>query len=522
MKFKGYDISAKYLLDDAIKWETTGSGQFIIGTKGGRTYFIKRNAHIRYPSSDINPKIYEKMYKKASDLENKQKEIARLMRGLSWDRDHVVVEEEHFWDEQRFITITALVPNVVDSTESIAHISQEDFVALAVKTIKLLETIHSRGVTHGDIKPANIALSLDCGELVPYLIDFDSSFPTGKAPERPDLDDDDAEPGVPLFGTVGYFSPEILEYYAEDSDAPLSILTPATDIFSIAVVLHRWWTDNSPAYEKSTKTFSINSKFNFKLGVNHGATLMSLLNWMLAMDYKERPTATQVINVLQDKESVPDKFHVGSDVKPFDATLWPTHAISIVLLSADELKAKGLKSFKKVDVGPGDVNKKYSVIGADGIEKICSIEELCSLGYAKRKDASIVEPWDGHFIEFASPAVISEKGYIKIGRATTPGRKLYCVTTASGLTFTQNEEWLLRQGLATPKVVAIDSDTPWPEHGTEYDAIAMTRMGVIKISRVEFNGEHRYNITYDEIVDGAPKVIRNVSHKNVKLMGYIK
>ena len=522
MKFKGYDVSAKYLLDDAIKWETTGSGQFIIGTKGGRTFFIKRNAHIRFPSAGINPKIYEKMHKKATDLEKKQKEIARLMRGLSWDRDHVVIEEEHFWDEQRFVTVTALVPNVVDSSESIAHISQEDFISLAIKTVKLLDIIHSRGVTHGDIKNANIALSLDCGELIPYLIDFDSSFPTGKAPQRPDIDDDDAEPGVPLFGTAGFFSPEILEYYAEDSEEPLSILTPATDIFSIAIVLHRWWTDNSPAYERESKSFSVNSKFNVKLGSANGATIMSLLNWMLAMDYKERPTAKQVIDVLEDKAAVPDKFHVGSDAKPFDATLWPVHAISIDLLSADELKAKGLKSFKRVDVGPGEANKKYSVIGADGVENTYSISELCSLGYAKRKDASVVTPWDGHFIEFASPDVIAKKGYIKIGRASTPGRKLYSVTTASGLTFTQNEDWLLRQGLATPKVISIEGDTPWPEHGESYDAVAMTKAGVLKISRVEFNGQHRYDITYNEMVDGAPKVIRNVSHRNVKLMGYIK
>ena len=83
-------------------------------------------------------------------------------------------------------------------------------------------------------------------------------------------------------------------------------------------------------------------------------------------------------------------------------------------------------------------------------------------------------------------------------------------------------EWLISTGLAHPKVVMIEADTPWPEHGDEYCTANMARLGVKSISRMEVGGEHRYRIVYNQIVDGENKVNERVPVNNIKLMGFIK
>ena len=101
-------------------------------------------------------------------------------------------------------------------------------------------------------------------------------------------------------------------------------------------------------------------------------------------------------------------------------------------------------------------------------------------------------------------------------------RKRYLITTASGREFDKGYEWLIAEGLARPKIVSVDADTPWPEHGTAYCNENMARLGVKSISRMEVGGEHRYRIVYNEIVDGKNKVNERVPVNNLKLMGFIK
>ena len=81
---------------------------------------------------------------------------------------------------------------------------------------------------------------------------------------------------------------------------------------------------------------------------------------------------------------------------------------------------------------------------------------------------------------------------------------------------------LIENGLAHPKTVVIDTDTPWPEHGKAYCAENMARLGVKSISRMKVGGEHRYKLVYHEMIDGKNKENENVSVNNLKLMGFIK
>ena len=103
MRYHGeYEVDPSFINKDGrIKWRLTGNGEYILGRKGGKTFFIKRNIHVRKPAGG-EPKLVREKYKAEADaLEKKQNRLKKLMAGLSWDKDFVVVEEENFWDDEK-------------------------------------------------------------------------------------------------------------------------------------------------------------------------------------------------------------------------------------------------------------------------------------------------------------------------------------------------------------------------------------------------------------------------------------
>lgn len=523
MKYNGvYEVDPAFLDGKTIKWRNTGNGEYIIATKGGKKYFVKRNMHARYPSRGEPKPVYDKYKAEATALTKKQERLRSLMKGIDWATDHIVVEEENFWDDEKmFTTVTACIPDALPDTYDYTSLPLEKFIKLSMLVAGELAKLHAHGVIHGDLKPKNILVINKGGTYTPYLIDFDSSYPADAIPEWEGIG-----------GSDGYQSPEVMLYGSDEGAADKSTITPATDIFSLAVVMHKWWTGSFPAVDIERGSVGaavylggdvkIDKKFDVRIGKNCGATLLSLINWMFAKNPADRPTAKQVEDVLADKLEVPECYHKGNDEKPFDTELWDVHKLVAELLSVSELKAQGVKSLKRVNEGGGGASLKYRVVAADGAETVMTISGLCDAGYAKSKNAEVDEPWEEHMIEFEAADVIAKKGYAKIKRALLSFRKRYLITTASGRTIDKGCEWLIAEGLAHMKLVEIDADTPWKEHGTEYDTEAMSRMGVKSISRMEVGGEHRYKIVYNEIKDGKNKTNERVSANNLKLMGFIK
>lgn len=523
MKYnREYVVDPSFVEGGTIRWTLTGNGEIIIGTKNGRKFFIKRNMHIRYPSKGEPKAVYAKYKAEADAIYNKQKRIAKNMSKLSSTVDHIMVEETNFFDDENmFTTVTAYIEGVLPKNYDLSSLSLAEFIALSKDAAILLKKLHACSVIHGDLKEGNMPIVREGGKYVPYLIDFDSSYITDSIPVYDGIG-----------GSEGYQSPEILLYGSDEGAAPSSTITTATDIFTLGIVLHRWWTGAFPSFDLAggtvgdavnlDKPITIAKKFDVKIGDNCGATLMSLINWMIAKEPSKRPTAEQVIAVLEDDLEVPEEYHKGSDAKPFDAELWQVHKYVADLFTVATLKKKGVKSFKRINTGAGSKGLKYQVILSDGTNKTLSIEEVISEGYAKAIKAVIDEPWDEHYIQFVPLEEISAKGYAKITKTQLAYRKRYLITTNNGLEFDKGVDWLLKEGLAKPIVAKVDMDIPWPEHGTEYVPEVMTRLGIKCISCVEVGGEHRYKVVYNEIVDGKNKVNDKVSANNLKLMGIIK
>lgn len=519
MKYRDFEVDPSFVKGGSVAWTLTGNGSFIIGTRKGKKYFVKRNFHLNYPSKSTPAAIYDIMLAPCLTVERKQEELRRRMKALSWERDGIVAEEENFWDEDnKFVTVTVLVPGVIDSESDFTGLSRDNFLKLCLNLIERLEKLHASGVIHGDLKMKNILFKPKDSSYETYLIDFDSSYPTDSIPEPDNIG-----------GTVKHLSPEIIAYQNGGADA--SVMTTATDIFTLGLLFHHIWSGAFPDTDASAKPvgdavladepITIAKKFNEKIGKAYGATFMSLINWMLAKEPSARPRAKEVREVLEDKAAVPAEYHKGDDDKPFDSEPWAAHKLVLEILPMESLQAMGVLSFKRVNEGKGSEGLKYSVTTEAGA-RVLSAGEIIAEGYAKRLLSDVDEAWADHEIEMESAECVSEKGYAKIKRATIFFRKRYLITTAGGRQFDKGADWLVSEGLAHYKRYERVEGSPWEEHGTEYVPENMAKLGITAITRVEIGGEHRYKLTYKEIVDGKPKVNDNVSVKNVKLMGLIR
>lgn len=520
MKYRDFEVDPAFVRDDgAIGWVVTGNGEYILGSKKGRRFFIKRNIHLRFPMPSDPEPVYEAKKACCLELESRQQELRRRMSSLGWDKDGIVTEEECFWDEDnKFVTVMAHISDAVSSETNFSTLSKSRAIELCDNITERIEKLHKCGVIHGDLKMKNILFKPSGAGYTTYLIDFDSSYPTDGIPDSESIG-----------GSAGYMSPEIIAYAAGGCEA--SDMTVATDIFSLGLIFHVIWSGAFPATGTSAASagdavlsgekLGINKRFNERIGKNKGATLMSLINWMTTLQPTDRPTAEQVRAVLQDRLEVPCEYHIGDDEKPFDTECWDAHKLICRLLSTEALKEKGLTAFKRLNEGIGSTGLKYSVTTAAGCE-IMTVDEIISAGYAEGLDAEVDEPWPEHKIEMEGSDEILAKGYARIKRSTILFRKRYLITTVGGRQFDKSWEWLVNEGLARMKRYERVEGTPWPEHGKEYVPDNMLTLGITAISRVEVGDEHRYKLVYSEMIDGAHKVNDKVSVKNVKLMGLIR
>lgn len=506
MIFHGYEVDPEYILagSDLPDWHSAGLGEFIVGRKDGKRWFIKRNNEYRFPTAKEQPdKELRDFYLIPAKQYQADRELLRKLmveKGkLTAEKDHIVPEVEHFISEGRIVLVSRFVENIARDADFVG-MDAAHFIPFCADVARLIARLHECGIIHCDLKvgqpddvmSGNVVAAVEGGKLIPYLIDFDLSFPAPPAKNPESIPHSD-----------NYESPEIIPYIDGDEEKCTEITT-ATDVFTLGIVFHKLWTGSFPAVEverasagrcvANDKAVTIHKKFDVRIGEKCGATFMSLINWMLAKDPAARPTAKQVREVLTDQLAVPDKYHKGSDVKQF-TELWDAHKLAAERLPSDQMQAKGVASFKRINDGG---RLKYLVSTADGKEASLSLEEIIAAGYAARRPANVSEPWEEHNIVMASPEDIAAKGYVEVTAATAGGHR-YRIVTATGVVFTHGYEWLISEGLAVRKAVeAIEGDEPWPGDGKYASPEFLAERGVKKILRVKYGPENRYRVEFKD------------------------
>jgi serine/threonine protein kinase len=109
-------------------------------------------------------------------------------------------------------------------------LSLSDTYKLFVPLVLAVGYIHRRGVIHRDLKPTNIMLDTEDGEVYVRLIDFGIASLQGQAASPP------LTRAGNEVGTIAYMAPERLS----------GIAAPSNDIFSLGVILHQMLTGQMP------------------------------------------------------------------------------------------------------------------------------------------------------------------------------------------------------------------------------------------------------------------------------------
>ena len=113
-------------------------------------------------------------------------------------------------------------------------LSLDEVRQLFVPLVQAIAYIHRRGVIHRDLKPTNILLDEQDGQIYVRLIDFGIATVQGRLASPP------LTTAGNEVGTIAYMAPERLN----------GVAAPSNDIFSLGVMLHQMFTGNLPLGEE--------------------------------------------------------------------------------------------------------------------------------------------------------------------------------------------------------------------------------------------------------------------------------
>ena len=145
--------------------------------------------------------------------------------------EHILPLFEFGEDQGRLFLVT---PYIEGGT--LAHrikrgpLSLEEVHLLFVPLVQAVAYIHRRGVIHRDLKPTNILLDEQDGQLYVRLIDFGIASVQGSTASPP------LTTAGNELGTIAYMAPERLS----------GVVAPSNDIFSLGVILYQMLTGNFP------------------------------------------------------------------------------------------------------------------------------------------------------------------------------------------------------------------------------------------------------------------------------------
>ena len=497
-KYYGYVINEKFLDGDEICWIDSGNGSFIIGSKDGKDYFIKKNSNISKPNrkSFSSEAAFKKNDDKVKQLERKQKDLSKLMSDLSFDEDHIAVEEDHFWDDEdnRFVTVTrylsGAISDVLEITTKSIDVKHNIFLQMAT----LLKKLHKRGVIHGDLKEKNFLFKRNGEKYDVYIIDFDCSYTNDYLPN---LDD-----GVPY--SESYESPEIIAYLSSENPENSYYLTPKTDVFSLAIIIHYLFTGKFLKDEHKSMADRLLNIKDYKIpfdksldqiiGDNHCANYESLLNWMMVMDFDERATIDDVIDVLNDEKDVPDKFHLGKTISNFDG-IWSKDGNKVNYDEA-RLKKNNIVKFKKTYSD----GYRYEIKKNDGLTEILTIDEVIKKGYLDAKEVELDSVWPDDNIEFEPLDVLKEKKIFKVNKFSYMGKHKYEIVMTDGTSINMSAAGLVSEGIAKfiKNEYVSKFGEPW-EDDSDYRYASdeeCKRLEVESIEKVVVGVNHLYSVKY--------------------------
>lgn len=270
-----------------------GFSKITFGSKGGKEYFIKEFLAPKYPTPDAPGSERTKAKKRAEclEFEREQKALNEKLSSRCSTGGNLVIAVDFFREGATYYKITEKIDVSSISIAEISNLSPDQILLICKSVTNSLKIMHDLGIVHGDLKPDNILIKRASAGYVGKLIDLDDSYFSGKPPKH-DL----------LVGTPEYYSPEQATYIMdEDEETSPSTLTCKSDIFTLGLIFHEYFTGRKPTYDKKyTSAWSAvadGASLNFGV-MPEGIT--RLIRSMVSFKPCDRPSIAEVFSQLRN------------------------------------------------------------------------------------------------------------------------------------------------------------------------------------------------------------------------------
>ena len=230
------------------------------------------------------------------------------MRSLAGSNGNIVVPVDEFVDDNHFAEVYELIVGAVSKDEIVgvlSNMSIEEKLFLMQTVAGALYCIHSKSFVHRDLNLETLLLFKDYKDN--YFVKLhcsDIMFSVDAEAEE-------------ILETIDYCSPELGAYiYAEDDkEEKEEHITEKTDIFSLGLIYHFYLAGAFPeATHLSDKLHKRKAKGKAIypwVALNSGGELIisskientklvSLITDMLCVDYRKRPSASDVLKRLRE------------------------------------------------------------------------------------------------------------------------------------------------------------------------------------------------------------------------------
>ena len=190
------------------------------------------------------------------------------------DHCNVIKYYGYFIDHKKrlWIVMPLLERDLFNEIKCGPALTSEEKRSITKQLLSSLEYIHSKGITHADIKPENISFDRKENQLVIFDFAISSSLPTVHN----------------IHGTPPYFSPERQKYQPFDTKS---------DIWSAAITILFIYLNKSVYHNDEAKLFAPPKKIAQLLQeISSETDLHDLLSQMLLESQEKRLTATEALS----------------------------------------------------------------------------------------------------------------------------------------------------------------------------------------------------------------------------------
>ena len=293
-----------------ITWASSAIANAEVGfastDEEGNVYFIKKLLTPVYPldASTISPGALKKKQELCDNHFRKFSEVYNSVRRGCGEEGACVPILDFFREGSRYYTVYRKINADTLSLSEISSLPSKEKYKILLRLVQGLQPLHVLGIIHGDLKPDNILVQKDGSSWRIRLIDMNDCYLAGQP----------NEPGAVL-GTMEYYSPELADYNFYEIDDPedeeemalvrrmANSLTVKSDVFALGIIFCEFFSGKRPIItdERITGIYEAAKMGALELPekVKKDSKISTLINKMLAPDFHERISLTQVGSGLQ-------------------------------------------------------------------------------------------------------------------------------------------------------------------------------------------------------------------------------